>query len=399
MSNSGGTLTSIKKHWVVFFFVVLGVLIVCAILSLPFFEEVRTNDAQVEGHIHPVNTRIAGTVVWVDPNVDDTHFVQAGAVIARLDRNDYSPTVSRLTGEEEASTAQLATARLNVPIARAAAQTRLSSARAAVAEAEADLLNAQSQRVSASALVTQVSASYKRAEDDRRRYEALVQTHEISKSEYDQRATEAKTLAAQLDAAIANVEAAEQRIAASRQKLLERKSDLENAETAPELIATAKTNVERAAADLKKSQATLLNATLDLGYTDITAPVSGIVGRKQIESGQRVTVGQLLLTLVPPKDVWAIANFKETQLHHMRVGQSATVHVDSYDRDLSGTVESIGGATGSRYSLIAPENATGNYVKVVQRVPVRIRLDSSQLNDQQPLLPGMSIEVTVHLKK
>jgi membrane fusion protein, multidrug efflux system len=398
MSNSGGTLTSIKKHWVISL-VVLGVLIVCAILSRPLFEEVRTNDAQVEGHIHPVNARIAGTVIWVDPNMDDTHFVQVGTVIARLDRNDYSPTVSRLTGEEEASKAQLTSARLNLPIAQAAAQTRLSSARAAVAEAEADLLNAQSQRVSASALVTQVRASYKRAEDDRRRYEALVQTHEISKSEYDQRATEAKTLGAQLDAAIANVEAAEQRIAASRQKLLERKSDLENAETAPELIATAKTNVERAAADLKKSQAALLNASLDLGYTDITAPVSGIVGRKQIESGQRVTVGQLLLTIVPPKDVWAIANFKETQLHHMRVGQSATIHIDSYNRDFSGTVESIGGATGSRYSLIAPENATGNYVKVVQRVPVRIRLDSSQLNDQQPLLPGMSIEVTVHLKK
>jgi membrane fusion protein, multidrug efflux system len=398
MFSSGSPLIFVKKHWVVSI-AILCVLIVSAILSRPLFHQVETNDAQVEGHIHPVNARIAGTVVWVDPNVDDTHFVQAGTVVARLDRNDYSPAVARLTGEEEATKAQLATAKLNVPITQAAAQTRLSSARAAVAEAEAELLNSQAQRASATALVDQTSASSKRAEDDRRRYEALVQTHEISKSEYDQRATEAKTLAAQLKGAIASVEAADQRIAADRQKILERRSDLENAETAPELIATAKSNVERAAADLKKSQASLLNATLDLGYTDITAPVSGVVGRKQIESGQRVTVGQLLFTLAPPKEIWAIANFKETQLHRMRVGQSASIHVDSYDRGLRGTVESIGGATGSRYSLIAPENATGNYVKVVQRVPVRIRLDGTQLNDQQPLLPGMSIEVTVHLTK
>ena len=166
MVSSRSTFIFVKKHWVVSL-AILCVLIVCAILSRPLFDEVETNDAQVEGHIHPVNARIAGTVVWVDPNVDDTHFVQAGTVVARLDRNDYSPTVARLTGEEEATKAQLATAKLNVPITQAAAQTRLSSARAAVAEAEAELLNSLAQRASATALVDQTSASFKRAEDDR----------------------------------------------------------------------------------------------------------------------------------------------------------------------------------------------------------------------------------------
>ena len=163
-----------------------------------------------------------------------------------------------------------------------------------------------------------------------------------------------------------------------------------------QLVATSRSNVERVSGDLKKSQASLHDAELNLGYTNIVAPVSGVVGRKQIEAGQRVAAGQLLLNIVPTDDLWVIANFKETQLRHMTVGSNANVHVDAYGMTLSGKVESIGGATGSKYALLAPENATGNYVKVVQRIPVRIRI-SVPFNRQHPLLPGMSVEAAVQL--
>jgi len=317
-------------------------------------------------------------------------------VIAHLDPNDYQPTVNRLEGDVQASVAQERAAALNLPIASATALSRLTSAQASLVEAEADLESALSQKTAAEATVAQTEANYRRAEDDRVRYQALVATHEISRSEYDQREADSKGTGALLAAAQANSAGAGQKIEAARQKIKERQSDLRMAETAPESIASARANVLRASGETKKSQAALWNAQLDLGYTNLVAPVSGIVGRKSMEVGQRVAANQLMLTLVPPRDVWAIANFRETQMKKMRIGQSATVHVDSIGHDFQGTVESIGGATGSKYSVIAPDNATGNYVKVVQRIPVRIRLNG--LEAAGPLLlPGMSIEVSVRV--
>jgi len=375
------------------------VLIASALLGWHFVvhpHEVNTDDAQIDGHVHPINSRIGGTITWVNPNVEDTYYVTAGTVMAHLDPNDYQPTVNRLEGDLQASEAQERAAALNLPIASATALSRLGSAQASLAEADADLKTAISQKTAADATVTQAEANYRRAEDDRVRYQALVATHEISLSEYDQRATDAKSTGALLAAAQANSAVADQRIEAARQKIIERQSDLRLAETAPQSIASARANMQRAAGETKRSQATLWNAQLDLGYTDLVAPVSGIVGRKSMEVGQRVAANQLMLTLAPPKDVWAIANFRETQLKKMRIGQPARVHVDSIGQDFEGTVESIGGATGSKYSVVAPENATGNYVKVVQRIPVRIRLNG--LESASPLLlPGMSIEVSVRV--
>ena len=358
--------------------------------------EVSTDDAQIDGHVHPINTRVGGTITWVNPNVEDTYYVTAGTVIAHLDPNDYQPTVNRLEGDVQASVAQERAAALNLPIASATALSRLTSAQASLVEAEADLESALSQKTAAEATVAQTEANYRRAEDDRVRYQALVATHEISRSEYDQREADSKGTGALLAAAQANSAGADQKIEVARQKIKERQSDLRMAETAPESIASARANVLRASGETKKSQAALWNAQLDLGYTNLVAPVSGIVGRKSMEVGQRVAANQLMLTLVPPRDVWAIANFRETQMKKMRIGQSATVHVDSIGHDFQGTVESIGGATGSKYSVIAPDNATGNYVKVVQRIPVRIRLNG--LEAAGPLLlPGMSIEVSVRV--
>ena len=305
--------------------------------------------------------------------------------------------MNRLEGNTIASDASERSAIVTLPIITAAARSRLASAHAAVAVAEDDLKGAESQRVSAEAAVTQASATYRRAEDDRARYEALVTTHQISRSEYDQRFTDAATSAASLHASQANSAIVDQKIASLKEQIRQRESDVLAAETAPQTIQNARLNIERAAGDLKTAKAALMSAKLDLSYTTIISPVSGVIGRKSMEVGQRVSVGQLMVTVAPINDVWVIANFRETQLHHMRVGQSAKIHVDAYGLDLSGTVESIGGATGSKYAVIAPENATGNYVKVVQRIPVRIRVNRPT-GDQQPLLPGMSIEVSVNVK-
>lgn len=358
------------------------------------YGSVSTDDAQVDGHVHPINARVGGTVVWVNPDIDDTKFVKAGTVLARLDINDYQPTVDRLEGDVQAEQAQLRTAQLAVPITQTTSASRLSSARAAEVEAEAELANAKAGVQAAAAQVKQAEASSSRAEADRVRYEQLVNSHEISRSEYDSRMTEANVSAAQLSAAQANLQAASQKVQAAQQHIEERKQDVAAAGTAPEVVATAQSSVERVSGELKKSKAALRDAQLSLSYTDILAPVSGIIGRRSIETGQRITPGQLLLNIVPTDDLWVTANYKETQLRHVQLGSHVTVHVDTYGSNIEGSVESIGGATGSKYALIAPDNATGNYVKVVQRIPVRVRLNTTRVRNQ-PLLPGMSVETKV----
>ena len=355
---------------------------------------VSTDDAQVDGHVHPINARVGGTVMWVNPDIDDTKYVQAGIILARLDTNDYSPAVDRLQGDVQSEEAQLQSAQLAVPITQATSASKLASSHASVSEAEAELASARAAEQASQAQVVQAQASSKRAEADRVRYEQLVNSHEISRSEYDTRMTEANVAAAQLSATQANLQAAEQKIRAAQQHIAERQQDVAAAATAPQLVATARTSVQRVTGDLKKSKAALHDAQLNLGYTEIVAPVSGIIGRRSLEVGQRIAPGQLLLNIVPTDDLWVTANYKETQLKRIAPGDRVSIYVDTYGSTIGGSVESIGGATGSKYAFIAPDNATGNYVKVVQRIPVRIRLDSSQVSGR-PLLPGMSVETKV----
>jgi membrane fusion protein, multidrug efflux system len=392
--------TTFRKSKLALIFATVGLIAILAggaVTWLHLSGKAYTDDAQLEGHIHPINARVGGTVVWVNRDLEDTRFVKAGTVLARLDTNDYTPTVDRLKGDLQAEQAQLQSAQLAVPITQASADNKLLSARAAVDEAQAELASAHAGEQAAQAQIAQAEAAYHRAEADRARYEQLVGSHEISRSEYDQRMTDAKVSEAQLNTARANLMAAQQKIEAARKHLAERRNDVQVAATAPQVIATSRSSVERVSGELKKSQAALHDAELNLSYTEIVAPVSGVVGRKQIEAGQRVAPGQLLLNIVPTNDLWVIANFKETQLRHMAVGSPASVYVDSYGITLRGAVESIGGATGSKYALIAPENATGNYVKVVQRIPVRIHIRFQQ-DEQQLLLPGMSVEASVQAR-
>lgn len=358
------------------------------------YGSVWTDDAQVDGHVYPLNARVGGTVVWVYPGVDDTKFVRAGTILARLDTRDYNPAVDRLKGDVEATEAELRDAQLAVPITQATSSSKLAAARAAVIEAQDELASAKEGERIAQAEIQQAQASSWRAEADRARYEQLVNSHEISRSEYDARLTEAKVTSAQLAAAHANLQAADEKVAAAEQHIAEREQDVAAAAVAPEVVATARSNIKRTSGELEEAQAQLHDAELNLDYTEIVASVSGIIGRRSIEVGQRVAPGQLLLDIVPTNDIWVTAHFKETQLRHVLPGDPVAIHVDAYGHGLKGWVESIGGATGSKYALIAPDNATGNYVKVVQRVPVRVRLESTQVSGRQ-LLPGMSVEAKV----
>jgi membrane fusion protein (multidrug efflux system) len=210
-------------------------------------------------------------------------------------------------------------------------------------------------------------------------------------------ATEADTDKSAVVAGKAEIAAAKQRVSAAQSRLIQRKADLLAAGSAPQQIASSKAKAAAASSDAVRARAQLTTADLNLGYTKIVAPVSGIIGRKTVEAGQRVQPGQQLLTIIPVDDLWITANFKETQLRKMKPGQPVTIHADATGEDYRGHVDDLAGATGSRFSLLPPENATGNYVKVVQRLPVRILLEQGENSDHR-LRPGMSVEPKVRTR-
>ncbi len=356
-----------------------------------------TNDAQIDGHIFPVTSRVNGTVTWLNPQAENTRFVESGTVLARLDINDYTPAVNRLQGQVQAEQSQLTSAQIDLAITKPTAESRLAGAKAAVAEAQAELAAGIASSQSQEAHLAQTRAAYQFAEADRKRYQTLVETHEISKSEYDQRATEAAKEREQVAMTSAELKASQTRIEALKQRLSEREAELNAANVVPQTIDAAHAKVNQMNGALQESKAQLEESQLNLSYTTITAPVSGVIGQRQVESGQRVQTGQLLFDVVPTNDLWVTAYFKETQMRRMRVGQLASLKIDSYHQRLRAHVESIGGATGAKYSLLPPENSTGNFVKVVQRIPVRLHLDDT-IDPKIPLLPGMSVEVSVNLR-
>jgi membrane fusion protein (multidrug efflux system) len=240
----------------------------------------------------------------------------------------------------------------------------------------------------------QDEAIYARSERDRVRYQALVEKQEISRSSYDARETDSTSAAQAVEADRAVIVSREQAIAKARDLVAQREAQVEAAGVAPQQVTDARARSDSATGHLEQARADLLAAQLNLSYTKIYAPVSGVIGRKTVELGQRVQPAQSLLVVVPLDDIWITANFKETQLRRMRPGQSVSVRVDTFGRDYKGYVESLPGAAGPLFSLFPPENATGNYVKVVQRFPVRIRFGKDQDADHL-LRPGMSVEPSV----
>ncbi len=353
-----------------------------------------TDDAQIEGHLDLVSSRISGTVFSINPKVENNRFVEAGTLLMELDPRDYAAELEHAKANLVTKVAEAHSAQVTVPIVDASAFGQLHSAEAAKAQALAGIESEQANLVAAQHKLQQDEAIYARAERDRVRYQALVEKHEISRSDYDARETEATAAAQAVEADRAAIVSREQKIAEARSLVVQREAQIEAAHIAPQQVTDARAKSESAGGHMEQARADLHSAQLNLSYTKIYAPVSGVIGRKTVELGHRVQPGQGLLVIVPLDDIWITANFKETQLKRMRPGQLVTIRVDTFGRDYQGKVESIPGAAGPLFSLFPPENSTGNYVKVVQRFPVRIRLDKDQ--DAEHLLrPGMSVEPTV----
>jgi membrane fusion protein, multidrug efflux system len=339
-----------------------------------------TDDAQIDGHIDPISPRVTGTVVNVLH--DDNEVVQAGTLLVEMDPKDYQVAVDRARADLANAQANATAANVGVPITETTTSNQLVAADAGVTTAGRDI-------ESAKAKLNDAQAMYAKTTADLKRMEMLIAKDEISHQQYD-------AAVAANNSAKANVEAATAGIASAESRSAQAKAQAEGARTVPEQLKVTKARAGAANAEVQRFVSQLAQAELNLQYTKIYAPVTGVLSKRSVEPGQVVQAGQPLFSIVNLDDIWATVNFKETQLRGMQVGQKATIKVDAYGRDYRGTVESIGGATGARFSLLPPENATGNYVKVVQRIPVRIRFDPNQDPNHQ-LRPGMSVEPTVLL--
>lgn len=383
---------------VVLFSVIGIILAVAAVFLYRYFTSYEdTDDAEIDGYIYPVSARISGYVVRV--TVDNNQIVQAGTVLAQLDPKDYDVAVANakatLANDRSASDA----ARINVPLTSVNTSSQLSSAQSDVENARAGLAGAERQFDAAQATLREAEANDLKAQDDVTRYKPLAEKDEIPQQQYIQAVDSQKATAAAIEAARASAAAAEQAVTGARTRVAQAEAQLNYAETRPQQISLQQSRAQAADAQAEQAQAVLQQAQLNLQYTTIVAPVSGVVGQRSAQPGQNVSPGQQLMTVVPldSDNIWVTANFKETQLTYMHPGQLVKISVDTYGRSYDGHVLNIGGATGSRYSLLPPENATGNYVKVVQRIPVKIVFEHGQ-DPQHLLRVGMSVEPRVKVK-
>jgi membrane fusion protein, multidrug efflux system len=358
-----------------------------------------TDDAQVDGHIMPLSARINGYVLEVP--VIEGQLVHAGDVLVTIDPQDYKIAVNQAEATFADALASAASSRFNVPITSVTTQSNLESAGTAVINAQAGLKAAEQNFESAKAALEQAEANSTRSDADLTRYERLVAKEDISRQQYDGAVAAATANRAAVASAAAGVQAAEAAVRQAQGKLLQASDDLRSAQTAPQQVSLIRARADAADAQVLQRKAQLAETELNLSYTIIRSPVTGIVGKKSVEGGQNVSIGQELVEVVPLDDVWVTANFKETQLAQMRPGQAVEIKLDAYGRTWKAHVTNVGGGTGSVFSLLPPENATGNYVKVVQRVPVRIDFDRAagqEFNAEGLLKPGLSVEPDVRVR-
>jgi membrane fusion protein (multidrug efflux system) len=353
-----------------------------------------TDDAQADVHLYPVSARISGYVIRV--NAEDNQWVQQGTLLVEIDPKDYEVAVAQAQANLENAEATADSLNITVPITSVNTNSQLSSTASDVTNADAGIIAAQRQLSAAHDQLVQAQANDIRAQDDWRRYKLLVDKREVSEQIYDQALATAKASTAGVAAAAANESAAQEFVKQAQSKLVQAQANHKYAETGPQQVSSTRARVRAAIADVQEKRALLEQAQLNLQYTKIYAPVTGEVN-KTVVVGLNVQPGQQLLTVVPLGEVWVTANFKETQLRHMQVGQKADLHIDSSGKTLKGHVDSIGGATGPLFSLLPPENATGNYVKIVQRIPVKIVLEAGE-NRNRDLRPGMNVVPDVYLK-
>lgn len=369
-----------RAKWVLL--LMLFVIVAGAVLVWHYYSvRESTDDAQIDGYIYPVSARVSGTAIKV--NFDNNMYVDKGAVLVELDPTDYQVALQRAQADLADAEASALAARTTVPITHTGTSSQLSAAQAAVATAQKD-------EMAARARVVDAEARYKKAASDLRRMQQLIAKDEISQQQYDAAVTTEQAAKATVDAERANEAAAQSRV-------IQAQANVRAAETAPQQVAVTRARAGSAEALVQRARAAVEQARLNLQYTTIRAPVAGVVSQRNVEAGQVIQPGQPLFGIVDLDNIWVTANFKETELKNMRPGQPARVKVDAYGRTYTGHVDSIGGATGARFSLLPPENATGNYVKVVQRVPVKIVFDKGQ-DPQHLLRPGMSVVPTVRTK-
>jgi membrane fusion protein (multidrug efflux system) len=363
------------------------------LLWLYFGSYESTDDAQVDVHLYPVSARVSGYVIKV--NVNDNQYVEQGTVLVEIDPKDYDVAIARAQADLANAEATAKSLNINVPITSVNTSSQLRFAASDVENAKAGIVGAEKQLAAAHAQVEQAEANDVKAQDDLERYKRLVAKQNVSEQTYDQAIAAAKASTASVAAARANESAAQQTVQQANDRLSQAEANHRAAQTGPQQVASTNARALAAAADVQQKRAALQQAELNLQYTKIVAPISGEVN-KTVVVGLNVQPGQQLLTVVPLDEVWITANFKETQLRRMKVGQRAKIDVDATGTTLRGRVDSIAGATGPVFSLLPPENATGNYVKVVERLPVKIVLDPGENRDRR-LRPGMNVVPKVYL--
>jgi membrane fusion protein (multidrug efflux system) len=383
-----------RRNILLLLFGILVVGVSAVLLWRHFSKYESTDDAQVDAHLYPVSARVRGHVTCV--NVDDNQYVEKGTVLVEIDPKDYEVAVDQARADLANAEATAESLHIDVPITTTNTSSQLESTEADVDKQAAAIVAAEKQLAVAKAQLEQSQANNVKAQQDLVRYQMLVSKEEIARQVYDDAVAAAKASAAAVTAAAANVEATRQSVEQARSGLTSARASHRAAQTAPHQVAATRARALSATATVKQKRAALAQAELNLGYTKIVAPVAGLVN-KTVVVGMNVEPGQQLLTLVPLQDVWITANFKETQLRNIRPGQRVLFYVDSNGRSYKGRVDSIAGATGPLFSLFPPENATGNYVKIVQRVPVKIVIEPGENTDLQ-LRPGVNVVPKVYLR-
>ena len=355
-----------------------------------------TDDAQVDGHLNVVSARISGTTAAV--YVSDNQTVEAGQPLVDLDPTEQKIAYAQAKAQYNQAVAQLNAQLPSVGITQADNSAAAITGDAQVLQAKAAFAGASQDLASAQAKLAEAEAIRSRDDAELGRYEQLFQSGTISRQDYERSIAAARSSEANVNVAKASV--------ASSEKLVEqRKAEIQTqtarreqtTRTAPRQLSIKKADLATAEANVEAASAQLKRAELNLSFCHVVSPVRGIVTQRSAEIGNRVSEAQPLMMVVATRDTWVTANFKETQLAKMYAGQRAKIHVDALKKDLEGTVESIPAITGARSSVLPPENATGNYIKVVQRMPVRIRLNANQ-DSVERLRPGMSVEATVWLR-
>jgi membrane fusion protein (multidrug efflux system) len=380
----------------VFLIVGIIVLLVAGFFLWRYFDSYEdTDDAQIDGHLNSISARVSGHVLKL--LVDDNQYVPMGTPLIEIDPKDYQVAVDRAKADYADAVATAEAARVNVPITSVNTNSQTSSAQADVENANAGIAAARQQFSAAKAQLAEAEANNVKVQNDLVRYKQLVDKQEISEQQYDQAVAAAHAGTASVDAARASASAADNQVRQAQSKLLQAQANLRAAATGPQQVETFRSRAQSAQAQADLKKAALEQAGLNLQYTVIVAPVNGVVTNRTVEVGQNVSIGQELMKVINLDDIWVTANFKETQLKHMQVGHRATIHVDTNGKDYKAHVQSIAGASGAITSLLPPENATGNYVKVVQRIPVKITFDPGETREHV-LRPGMSVEPKVWVK-